>query len=138
MCIRLCFIFLIAATNLCLVSCGDNTSHSDNKKAAAIYRETIELEAEVRAIIGSLQQVIARDRGRASYGIELEKIAKAMEEWERQAASPGAVDSDYLGHTHPPANGLTDEEMLVIQTEMNTKLNGISQELVRLMERMHQ
>lgn len=129
--------FLIAATTSCLFSCGDSASANDHEKAVAIYSETIELEAEVRAMMSSLQQVVARDRGRASYGVELDMLAKAMENWESQAASPGVVDTDYLGHTHPPSDGLTDAEMLVIQTEMNAKLNGISQELVLLMERMH-
>lgn len=129
---------MIAATTLSLVSCGGNTSHSVREKAAAIYSETIELEAEVRAMMNSLQQVVARDPARASYGVELDMLAKAMEDWESQAASPGAVDSDYLGHTHPPKNGLTDEEMLAIQTDMNAQLNAISRELVLLMERMHQ
>ena len=136
--IRLSLIFLTATTILCLFNCGSGASDSDHEKAVAIYHKTVELETEVRAIMGSLQQVVARDRGRAGYGVELEKLVKAMEDWEKQAASPGVADSDYLGHIHPQMDGVADEQKLAVQREMNAKLNIISRELLQLMERMQQ
>lgn len=118
------------------LACGPTGPSEEFKKAAEMYVQTVELEIETRSILGSLEQVVARDTARVSFAPRLQVLSNRLDEWEGRVVSTGGDLSAELGHQHQAGEATDDAEMLRLQIRLNSELNEIAEGLLELMDEM--
>ena len=118
-----------------LSACSSENAGS-NPESAKVNEETLTLETEVLSILGSLEQIVARDSTRAGYRADLESLAREVRAWESSLVIAKEDADEHHGHAHLVKPELSEEQLQRMQADMLKKLNDISDRLVLLMDQM--